>query len=60
MRDNVTAHPRFRVIERTFGTLPAAMRYFARLPETPLAAARHLLEVREFPSALGEPARPEA
>ncbi len=53
LRDNVTSE-RFAPIERTFGTLPAAMRYFAKLPRTPLAAARHLLTVNEFPLALAE------
>lgn len=52
-RDNVTSD-RFAPIERTFGTLPAAMRYFAKLPSTPLAAARHLLTVDEFPLELAE------
>ena len=53
-RDNVTSE-RFAPIERTFGTLPAAMRYFAKLPSSPLAAARHLLTVDEFPLAYAEP-----
>jgi hypothetical protein len=54
IRDNV-ASDRFRDMERTFGTLPAAMRYFAKLPRTPIAAARHLVRVREFPRELAEP-----
>ncbi len=49
VRDNVQASPRFAAVERAFGTLPGAMRYFARLPTTPLAAARHLATVRAFP-----------
>jgi hypothetical protein len=53
LRDNV-AGGRFREMERTFGTLPAAMRYFAKLPRTPLAAARHLLTVHAFPIELAE------
>jgi hypothetical protein len=28
------------------------MRYFSKLPRTPLGAARHLLRVREFPAHL--------
>lgn len=48
IRDNVRTQPRFREIERTFGTLPNAMRYFATLPTTPLGAAVHLLTVRRF------------
>lgn len=54
IRDNV-ASGRFRDLERTFGTLPAAMRYFAKLPRTPLAGARHLVRVREFPREFAEP-----
>ena len=49
LRGNVETSPRFRHIERTFGTLPGAMRYFARLPSTPIGGAWHLLTVREFP-----------
>lgn len=52
VRDNVAGSPRFAQIERTFGTLPAAMRYFAELPREPLGAARHLLTVRDFPEAI--------
>ncbi|MCB9785390.1 MAG: hypothetical protein H6744_01740 [Deltaproteobacteria bacterium] len=54
IRDNVAANPSLQRIERTFGTLPAAMRYFTRLPEGPLAAARHLLTVRAFPEHLAD------
>lgn len=52
LRENIARHPHWRAIERTFGTLPRAMAYFARLPETPLAAARHLVTVRRFPHHL--------
>jgi len=56
VRANVAGDPaRFGGLERTFGTLPAAMRYFARLPRTLLGAARHLVAVRSFPLALAEP-----
>lgn len=48
IRDNVATDPRWQELERTFGTLPRAMGYFASLPKTPLAAAWHLLTVREF------------
>jgi hypothetical protein len=48
LRGNVEASPRFREIERTFGTLPGAMRYFVTLPRTALGGAWHLLTVREF------------
>ena len=57
LRANIAADAtRFGPIERTFGTLPAAMRYFCRLPRTLPAAARHLLTVDAFPLALAEPA----
>jgi hypothetical protein len=49
VRDNV-ANPRWEKIEATFGTLPAAMRYFARMPRDPASAALHLRRVREFPA----------
>lgn len=52
LRDNIAKDPRWREIERTFGTLPRAMAYFARLPDRPLPAAWHLLTVRAFPSHL--------
>ncbi|MCZ7685518.1 MAG: hypothetical protein M5U28_44765 [Sandaracinaceae bacterium] len=52
IRDNVASDPRWREVERTFGTLPRAMAYFAKLPDTPLAAARHLVTVRSFPRHL--------
>jgi hypothetical protein len=51
LRSNV-AEGAFSEIEKTFGTLPAAMRYFRRLPRTPLGAARHLLGVTTFPRHL--------
>lgn len=54
LRDNVT-QPRWAAIERTFGTLPAALRYFGRMPSTPISAALHLLTVRTFPTHLAEP-----
>ncbi len=50
LRSNVVGE--FSEIEKTFGTLVGAMRYFRRLPETPLAAARHLLSVTTFPRHL--------
>ncbi len=52
IRDNVASDPRWREIERTFGTLPRAMAYFAKMPNRPLAAAWHLLTVRTFPRHL--------
>lgn len=52
IRDNVAKDPHWQRIERTFGTLPAAMAYFANLPDRPIPAAIHLLTVREFPHHL--------
>lgn len=50
LRSNVVGE--FSEIEKTFGTLPGAMRYFRRLPRTALASARHLLLVTTFPRHL--------
>jgi len=58
IRENVAAKPEFMVMERTFGDLPATMRYMARMPTTVMAAARHLATVDSFPVHLGEPAPP--
>jgi hypothetical protein len=55
LRSNIAESERWAPIERTFGTLPAALRYFARMPTTPIGGARHLLTVRAFPIALAEP-----
>lgn len=49
LRSNVAARPEFVRLERVFGSLTGAMRYFTRLPSTPAAALRHLLTVRSFP-----------
>lgn len=57
LRSNVAASPRFQRLERTFGSLRTAMRYFCRLPSDPLGAARHLFSVNEFPDHLGEAAQ---
>ncbi len=55
LRSNVAQDPRFAMLERTFGTLTGAMRYFCRLPSSPAEGALHLLRVRRFPEHLGEP-----
>jgi len=52
LRENIANDPRWQRLERTFGTVHGAMRYFANLPDTPLAAAHHLLTVKEFPHHL--------
>lgn len=50
LRDNIRG--RFVPIERTFGNVHDAMRYFARMPRTVRGAIRHLVRVREFPTEL--------
>jgi hypothetical protein len=50
LRDNIRG--RFVPIERTFGNVHDAMRYFARMPRSVRGAVRHLAKVREFPTAL--------
>jgi hypothetical protein len=54
LRSNVAANPAFSEMERTFGSLTTAMRYFCRLPSTPVDALRHLRTVKAFPRHLGE------
>ncbi|MEQ9321473.1 MAG: hypothetical protein RIF41_20075 [Polyangiaceae bacterium] len=56
VRDNVSADPKWAPIERTFGTLPSTLRYFASMPRTLPQAIEHLRRVNEFPAELGEPA----
>ena len=53
LRDNVADH-RFAPIERTFGTLPAAMRYFAKLPRTLSGVTHYLWVTRDFPAHFAE------
>lgn len=48
LRENIAANASFVAAERTFGTVPGAMRYFATMPRTALGAAHHLLTVRTF------------
>lgn len=48
LRENVQEGP-FAEIERVFGTLPGAMRYFASLPRRPAHAAWHLLTTKSLP-----------
>lgn len=52
LRENIDASPYWSQLERTFGSLTGAMRYFRTLPRSPRGAVRHLLRVREFPMAL--------
>ncbi len=53
VRNNVAKN--FRAEERTFGTVPAAMRYFSRMPATLTGAVTHLMAVQRFPMHLAEP-----
>ena len=53
VRSNVAL--RFPDEERTFGTVPAAMRYFSKMPSTIPEAIAHLAAVRRFPRHLAEP-----
>jgi len=55
VRENIAASEALAPVERTFGTLPAAFRYFDRVPVGRGAGLLHLLRVREFPLALAEP-----
>jgi hypothetical protein len=55
LRSNVGEHASWSDLERTFGALRTAMRYFRRLPAEPLGALRHMLRVKAFPVALAEP-----
>jgi hypothetical protein len=56
LRENVAGNDTLAPLERTFGTLPAAMRYMNRLPATVPGALRHALTVTTFPLDLAEPA----
>ncbi|MCH9681368.1 MAG: hypothetical protein K0V04_08045 [Deltaproteobacteria bacterium] len=53
VRTNVSQN--FHAEERTFGTVPAAMRYFSRMPATMAGAIAHLMTVQRFPTHLAEP-----
>jgi hypothetical protein len=54
LRENVEASSHFARIERVFGTLPGALRYFGKMPRTLLGAARHLRQVKTFPFELAD------
>jgi hypothetical protein len=55
LRVNVAEDAELRARDRTFGSLPAAMRYFGRLPPDWPAALRHVRTTRHFPALLAEP-----
>jgi hypothetical protein len=50
LRSNVAESTDLGEAQETFGTLPAAMRYFCTLPDTWLGAAWHLLTVHRLPA----------
>lgn len=54
LRSNVANKRELSALERTFGSLTTSMRYFARMPRTPLTGAAHLLTTRTFPAHLAE------
>lgn len=49
VRENIAENSEFAAAEQTFGTVPAAMRYFSRMPRRLGGGLRHLLRVRDFP-----------
>jgi hypothetical protein len=55
LRQNVLENPELAPLERTFGTLPAAMRYFTKMPTTWAGGLIHLRKVQRFPLELAEP-----
>lgn len=52
LRGNVESSEKYNEIQKTFGSLTGAMRYFTRLPQTWIAALVHVASVREFPKQL--------
>ena len=51
LRENIIIDDRFVDAERTFGTVPAAMSYFSRMPRTVGRGLRRLWKVRDFDPA---------
>jgi hypothetical protein len=58
VRENIEGNPEFADVERTFGTVDSAMRYFSKMPISWRAGLRHLTRVHEFPRHLAEPPAP--
>jgi hypothetical protein len=52
VRENIVPGSKFEDVERTFGTVPGAMSYFANMPRTVRGGLRRLFKVREFPKDL--------
>ncbi len=48
LRSNVAGNAAYSQLEKTFGSLPNVMRYFATMPMSLADGARHLLTVREY------------
>jgi hypothetical protein len=59
LRENIVTNLKFRDVERTFGTVPNAIRYFGAMPKTLRGAVRHLTRVRKFPAELARRTRAE-
>jgi len=59
LRSNVADNERFCEIERTFGSMPNAMRYFASMPTSVLGSLWHVLRTWSFPVELARRARGE-
>lgn len=54
IRDNVRSDPHWAPIERTFGTVPRTMAYFAKMPRSLVGAVHHLRTVNAFPVELSQ------
>jgi hypothetical protein len=52
LRGNVESSEKYNELQKVFGSLTAAMRYFTRLPGDWLGALRHVVSVRDFPRHL--------
>ncbi len=55
VRENIAQDGPFAAVERTFGTLPSAMRYFCAMPRTLRGALAHVLRTKTFPAHLSRP-----
>jgi len=50
LRSNVAESPTYSALERTFGTMTGAFRYFETMPRTVRGALHHLRTVHTFPA----------
>lgn len=60
LRENVENDPTFAEIERAFGSMPNAMRYFCAMPRGFFGALWHIASVWSFPKQLSRASRGEA